>query len=88
VDLRVADLRTSAPGIADVVLANLTGTLLVQAAAVLLTLLAPRGRMILSGLMASEEPEVTGAFRGFRVLDRTQEDEWVCLVLVSDETFR
>jgi len=81
VDLRVSDLRSSTLGVADVVLANLTGTLLVQAASQLETLVAPHGRLILSGLMDHEEAAVTAAFRSLVVLDRTQEEEWRCLVL-------
>ena len=79
VDLRVGDLRASVPGVADIVLANLTGTLLVQAASQLVTLVAPAGRLILSGLLDHEEPAVTAAFPDLSVLDRTREDEWVCL---------
>ena len=87
VDLRVGDLRTSVPGVADIVLANLTGTLLVQAASQLEALVAPAGRLILSGLLDHEEPAVTGAFPALSVLDRAQEDEWVCLQLARPGVF-
>jgi ribosomal protein L11 methyltransferase len=88
VDLRVGDLRTATLGIADVVLANLTGTLLVQAASHLRPLLAPNGRLVLSGLMHHEAADVQAAFRDLAVLDRTDEDEWVCLVLAHPSTFQ
>src|SRR5205085_654740 len=88
VDLRIGDLRTSVLGVADVVLANLTGTLLIQAASLLSGLVAPRGRLILSGLMADEEAGVMGAFTSLPLLERTQEDEWVCLVLSSEGVFQ
>lgn len=87
VDLRVGDLRSSTLGVADVVLANLTGTLLVQAAGVLDALIAPHGRLILSGLMDHEEASVLAAFPGLSVLHRSQEDEWVCLQLTRPHAF-
>jgi ribosomal protein L11 methyltransferase len=87
VDVRIGDLRTSTLGIADVVLANLTGTLLVQAAPQLQGLVSSRGRLIVSGLLADEEPAVSGAFPDLAVLDRSQEDEWVCLVLSRRQIF-
>jgi len=87
VDLRIGDLRSSTLGVADVVLANLTGTLLVQAAAQLEPLVAPHGRLILSGLMDHEEAAVVAAFPQLSVLDRAQEDEWMCLVLVRPHAF-
>jgi len=83
VDLRTGDLRSATLGIADIVVANLTGTLLIQAAPQLSALVAPRGRLIVSGLLVDEEPDVVNAFPELAVLDRTQEDEWVCLVLAS-----
>jgi len=88
VDLRLGDLRSSVIGAADVVLANLTGTLLVQAAAQLLTLVAPSGRLILSGLMNNEEPSVVAAFTPLAVLDRAQEDEWMCVVMARGQVFQ
>jgi ribosomal protein L11 methyltransferase len=87
VDLRIADLRSTVPGIADVVVANLTGTLLIQAAPQLQTLVAPRGRLIVSGLLDHEEAGVVSAFEALTVLDRSQEDEWVCLVMASRQVF-
>jgi ribosomal protein L11 methyltransferase len=65
----------------DVVLANLTGTLLVSAAPALTQLAAHGGRLILSGFMEAEEPDVLRAFPSCVVDDRSQEDEWVCVTL-------
>jgi len=87
VDLRVGDLRSAVLGVSDIVLANLTGTLLQQAASHLAALLSPRGQLIVSGLLAHEEPGVTAAFPSLAVLDRTQEDEWVCLVMTRGAEF-
>jgi ribosomal protein L11 methyltransferase len=85
VEFRLADLRSTTPGVADVVLANLTGALLIQAAASLQLLLAPRGRFIASGLLLDEEAAVVAAFSDLVVLDRTQEDEWGCVTLARRE---
>jgi ribosomal protein L11 methyltransferase len=83
VALSVADLRSATIAPADVVLANLTGGLLAAAAPTLQGLTARGGRLILSGLMAAEEPGVLIAFAPWRVEHRMEEDEWVCLTIVQ-----
>jgi len=67
----------------DVVVANLTGGLLMATAGRLQSL-APSGRLVLSGFMEHEEDDVRRAFAGLRVKWRAQEDEWVCLELSPD----
>jgi ribosomal protein L11 methyltransferase len=81
VDLRLVDLeRTSLP-VVDVVLANLTGTLL-QRAAVALASLSRGGVLIVSGLLAEEEAAVSRAFEPHAAhLDSTSEAGWVSLVV-------
>lgn len=81
VTLDVDDLRTTREEPADVVVANLTGGLLIAAAAALQQLVAPGGRLVLSGLLASEEPGVRDAFAGRTVEHRGDEDGWICLTL-------
>ena len=81
VEIRVADLRTMPDERFDVVLANLTGGLLIQAADRLQEFAARAGQLILSGFMQHEEQDVLAAFSTFVTLDRTQEDEWVCVTL-------
>lgn len=81
VTLRVDDLHSAQLDPADVVIANLTGGLLTAAASAIQRLAAPHGRLILSGLLASEEAEVVMAFERFAVDSRTAEDEWICLTL-------
>ena len=76
VDLRAATLKPF-----DVVLANLTGGLLVAAAPALARLTTRGGRLILSGFMESEETDVLAAFASCEVERRSQEDEWVCVTL-------
>ena len=79
--LLVADLRATDVGSADVVIANLTGGLLVSAARALQDLVARGGSLVLSGLMAVEETDVLAAFPAWSVDYRSEEDEWLCIVL-------
>jgi ribosomal protein L11 methyltransferase len=80
----IPDPRSPIPGQFDVVVANLTGGLLIAAAARLRSLAAPSGRLVLSGLMESEQDDVLRAFAGLDVERRAQEDEWMCLELTPD----
>ena len=80
-DLRIPNPESRIPAHFDVVVANLTGGLLIAAAARLASLAGPSGRLVLSGLMDNEESGVLRAFSGLCVEWRGQEDEWVCLEL-------
>jgi ribosomal protein L11 methyltransferase len=77
----VGDLRTSGHQVSDVVLANLTGGLLIAAATELRRLTKVDGRLILSGFLRSEESEVLSAFSPLRVEHRDEEEEWLCVTL-------
>ncbi len=81
VTLKIGDLRDSAPANADVVLANLTGALLIMAASQLRQLTDVGGRLILSGFTAREEGDVLQAFAPLSVEHRAQEEEWLCVTL-------
>ena len=81
VTLQVSDLKDAAPANADVVLANLTGALLVSGADRLTQLTDSGGRLILSGFMAREERDVLQAFAPLSVEHRAQEEEWLCVTL-------
>jgi ribosomal protein L11 methyltransferase len=81
VSVDVGDIRTRHRGVADVVLANLTGGLLVAAASDLRRLTKPGGRLILSGFMPPEEAEVLRAFAPLGVEHHEEEEEWVCVTL-------
>ncbi len=81
VTLLVGDLRATELVPADIVMANLTGGLLVAAATRLTALTAARGRLILSGFMAHEERDVLAAFAGFSVEHKAEEEEWLCVTL-------
>lgn len=81
VDFRRASLEDSAAeGPFEIVLANLTGAVLVRLARELKTLAGTGGRLILSGLREEEEAEVLAAF-GRPLVSREAEDGWICLVL-------
>ena len=79
--LLVADLRATDVGSADIVIANLTGGLLISAARALQDLVARGGSLVLSGLMAVEETDVIAAFPAWSVDYRSEEDEWLCVVI-------
>ena len=81
VTLLVGDLRATALSTADIVLANLTGGLLIASADRLQQLTAAGGRLILSGLQLDEEAGVLAAFAGRQIEHRDEEDGWVALTL-------
>ena len=81
VQLQTVDLRSASLGVFDVVIANLTGGLLVQAAGALQALAAGGGTLVLSGFIAHEERDVLSAFAGLTVGARRAEDEWLCVTL-------
>jgi ribosomal protein L11 methyltransferase len=83
VTLIVGDLRSTELVPADVVLANLTGGLLIQAAPRLRDLTKANGRLVLSGFMTHEEADVRSAFTAFAVDQRAEEDGWLCVTLAG-----
>lgn len=66
----------------DVITANLYSELLARALPVWAESLRPRGRMILSGVMRSQEQSVVKAIRanGFRVLETRRRGKWIALL--------
>ena len=81
VEFRRAEVEAvSGEGPYDIVLANLTGAVLVRFAGELSALAAEGGRLILSGLREDEEADVLAAF-GRPVMARDTEDGWVCVVI-------
>ena len=81
VSLVTGDFRTLQLAPADIVLANLTGGLLIASAKPMRHLVAAHGRLILSGFQAHEEDEVVRAFAAFSVERRLEEEGWVCVTL-------
>jgi ribosomal protein L11 methyltransferase len=85
VDFEVADAMMHELPVADVVTANLTGVLLIRAAASLLSAVRPGGTLILSGLLVHERDEVYGAFAPAAVVWEREDEGWVCLTLVKKQ---
>ena len=81
VALRRADLRTDRIEPADVVLANLTGALLIAQAPLLVGLARPGGRLVLSGFQCAEADAVQSAFSSTTTLARLGEGDWEALLL-------
>jgi ribosomal protein L11 methyltransferase len=82
IDLRVADFRGLAAPRSDVVVANLTGGLLVRSAEILAGAVAPGGSLIISGVTLEEEAAVVAAFAPWMtVVERMAEQEWMGAVL-------
>jgi ribosomal protein L11 methyltransferase len=84
----LADLTSAQLPTADVVTANLTGTLLVRAAAPLTHALRPGGALILGGLLVDERQRVRDAFASLESLWEHREDEWVGLAFSKPGTAR
>lgn len=75
----VADLD----GAFDVVLANIVAAVLQRIAPDLVAHLAPRGAVVIAGIIVTEEAETLAAFaaHGLRVASREQDGDWVALEL-------
>lgn len=76
-----ADVFAAPSAPVDVVLANLTGAMLIRASAPLAAMVAPGGTLVVSGFMHYERDGVEAALDAFEVVSRTHEDEWCADVL-------
>ncbi len=81
VTFETADLFASPSPASDVVLANLTGAMLIKAAAPLAALVTAGGALVVSGFMDYERDGVEAALDAFDVISRRHEDEWCAAVL-------
>jgi ribosomal protein L11 methyltransferase len=79
VSFDVADLRTAPLDPADLVLANLTGAVLVHNAERLAALVVAGGNLVVSGLQSHERDEVIAAFRHASLAWSDEEMGWVAL---------
>ena len=82
ITFKVGDFRTEPPPPADLVLANLTGGMLIAAARAIVSIVRPGGQLILSGFDQSEVTDVLHAFEAFVERLRLVEDHWVAVLLV------
>ncbi|NMB76434.1 MAG: 50S ribosomal protein L11 methyltransferase [Myxococcales bacterium] len=85
--IRQGDIET-AEGTFDLVLANILSGPLVAMAPGVARRIVPDGRVLLSGLLQEEAPEVTSAYRavGFQLEHEQHEDEWVALAMLRGKT--
>jgi len=81
VSFDLADLAMARLPAADVVTANLTGTLLVRSSSAVLAAVRPGGTLILSGLLSHERDQVCAAFLPAAVVWEGEEDGWVGLAM-------
>jgi ribosomal protein L11 methyltransferase len=82
VEAHVRDLSDPSLAPADVVTANLTGTLLARHARDLAALVRPSGSLIVAGFTIDEKPQVIGAFEEtFALSEAAEEDDWWALAL-------
>jgi ribosomal protein L11 methyltransferase len=82
VEAHANDVADSSLAPADVVTANLTGTLLARHARKLGTLVRPAGSLIVAGFTLDEQPAVLEAFAGaFDPSESAEEDGWCAFVL-------
>jgi ribosomal protein L11 methyltransferase len=80
VTLRLTDLHALGAERFDVLVANLTGGLLIQAARRLQDLATT---LVLSGFLTHEEADVRSAYAALDADCRAEEDGWVCVTLSS-----
>ncbi len=83
VEAHVDDLTTTTVAAADLVTANLTGTLLSQHAPDLARLVRPGGSLIVSGFNIDEKARVTEAMSAanFDLTEAAEEEDWFAFVL-------
>lgn len=81
VSFELVDVRAMPLPVSDLVVANLTGALLVRAAPALLAAVAPGGRLLVSGVLKDERADVVRALRGATVEWERSEDEWTALAV-------
>ena len=84
VEAHVGDLERTTLQPADLVTANLTGTLLSLHAADLARLVRPGGSLIVSGFNIDEKARVTDALAGqFTLSEMAEEDDWFAFVVTK-----
>jgi len=81
VTLRRGDIRAMDAGLFDIVVANVTGALVRDAAARIRRLAAAGAHLILSGFLRMEEDDILAAYAGLAVKARMEEEEWLCVTL-------
>jgi ribosomal protein L11 methyltransferase len=81
IDIIHDDLRGLRVERTDIVLANLTGAVLVRYAEALTGLAVDGGYLLLSGFAPQDAAVVRAAFKGLQVVDESSEADWAALTL-------
>jgi ribosomal protein L11 methyltransferase len=81
VTFEVADVLAAPPPAADIVVANLTGAMVVRAAAMLAAVVSPGGTLLVSGFTDDERAGIERALDRFGVVQQLSEDGWGATVL-------
>ena len=81
IDIICDDLESLRIQRADIVLANLTGAVLVRYAAELRSLAVDRGYLILSGFAPDDSAVIRAAFAGLTVITEQTDGDWAALLL-------
>ena len=81
----VGDVKRTPPGKFDIICANLYSELLISLLPKWRHRLAVNGRLILSGVMRTQEPDVTSALHrnGFKTLEIRRRGKWIALLSCS-----
>lgn len=66
-------------GAFDIVMANITVPTLIELSGELRGALRPGGRVVLSGILRSQEPDLVAAFDGIQWVDRRIDGDWIAL---------
>lgn len=81
IELAARDVMNDELPATDVVVANLTGALIVRAAPRLVAAVKAGGVLILSGILATEEEAVRHAFANHPFAEVVQQDEWLGIAI-------
>jgi ribosomal protein L11 methyltransferase len=71
-------------GNVELLLANIRPAILIPCAQAIEALLAPGGRLVLSGILQEEGDAVRAAYPALRLLERPTDNDWCALVLARD----
>lgn len=84
VEAHVRDVEAGGIPAAELVTANLTGSLLARYAGSLVNMVRPAGSLIVAGFTIDEKPLVTDAFSAdFDITESAEEDDWWAFVLTK-----
>jgi ribosomal protein L11 methyltransferase len=84
VEIRLGEVSQVEEKNFDLVLANINKNILMEISRDLSSHVKPEGTLILSGLLFSDEQDITDRYgnEGFTVIDKKQMEEWLSLVMI------